>query len=167
MSTPGLIDDRPLPGLDPDAVYAAAAVVRAYCGWHLAPSIEETVTVDGSGTWALLLRTLRLTAVGAVVEDGAALASTAFEWSEDGVLAKGRWTSKRRGVVATITHGYDSCPLDVRAVVASLAKAGIAPAPQPRSVTRGPFAVTFDAATAPAGALDDHSKAILDRYRVL
>ena len=29
---------------------AAAAAVRAWCGWHVSPVIEEKLTLDGNGT---------------------------------------------------------------------------------------------------------------------
>ena len=44
-------------GVDP----AAQAAVRAYCGWHIAPSLSETLVLDGTGARAFILPTLHLT----------------------------------------------------------------------------------------------------------
>ena len=59
----------PLIGYDPDAVLAAAEAVRSYCGWHIAPAVEETVTLDGSGGRHLLLPSLHVTEVSEIVAD--------------------------------------------------------------------------------------------------
>lgn len=55
------------PILPPDAVIDAAfwnkaanASVRAWCGWHVAPVITETLVLDGNGGTNLLLPTQRI-----------------------------------------------------------------------------------------------------------
>lgn len=60
MPIPDLVPD----GITPDPrwwVRSAQAAVRRYCRWHVAPSISETVTVDGYGGSALLIPSKHVT----------------------------------------------------------------------------------------------------------
>src|SRR5699024_479513 len=92
----------PLPASDAGLDYRAAAlrVVRKHCGWHIAPVIEDTITLDGSGGRALLLPTNRVVEVLAVREDGTDLDLEDIEVSATGVLRKrcGRWSCRLGGV---------------------------------------------------------------------
>lgn len=99
--------------------------VRDYCGWHIAPSVTETLTVDGSGGEVLGLPTLHLTAVASIAEDGEDLDVDGVEWSQAGYLRKpySRWTAKLRGVTAEVTHGYDTTPPGLLALVCDMALA--------------------------------------------
>lgn len=107
-----------------DRVRAASAAVRRYCGWHIAPVVQQTFTVDGPGGKVLALPTLRLIDVLAVSQDGVAFTTdelTALEWSHDGYLrTSGWWTTRLRGVEVTIEHGFDSTP-DLDALIADIA----------------------------------------------
>lgn len=97
-------------GVDLDELLTKASkAIRRYCRWHIAPAIDVTLTVDGSGALDLILPTLKLNSIAAVVEDGTALSLAELEWTEMGWLRKpaGRWTRKLRGVVASINHGFD------------------------------------------------------------
>ena len=102
---------------------AVSDEVRDYCGWHIAPAVTETVTVDGSGGEVLALPTLHLTRLVSVTEDGAELAVAGIEWSQAGYLRKlgGCWTSALRGVVAEIEHGYPETPPGLVALVCEVA----------------------------------------------
>lgn len=94
-------------------INAASALVTEHCGWHIAPAITETVTVDGSGNRVLALPTLYLTDVVTVTEAGVALDPTALDWSTHGLIEKRSgtaWTARRRGVVVVMTHGLDAAP---------------------------------------------------------
>ncbi len=130
MSVP-LVEDAPTE-YDPKAVLAAEDQVRDFCGWHVAPSRTETITLDGSGTNLLLLPSTHVTAISSISENGVALAAAYYSWSEDGVVEKlyGCWTRKRRAVQVSLTHGYPTCPAAIRREVARLAAASYAnPAP--------------------------------------
>lgn len=154
---------NPPQGVDAMAWAAACAAVRAYCGWHIAPSVTETVTVDGSGGSVQFLPTLHLTDLVSISSDGTVI--TDPEWSTTGMV-RGSWTSKFRGVVATMIHGYDECPDDVMAVLANLAESGDLMAGA-RQITSGPHSVTLtEAAQAGASALSPGHMAVLDRYRI-
>jgi hypothetical protein len=109
-------------GVDADAWEAACGAVRAYCGWHVAPSVTETVTVDGPGGNVLFLPTLHLTGITSLTNDGTTV--TDPEWSEAGMV-RGSWTSKFRGVVAEITHGYEECPAEIIGVLTEAASRGV------------------------------------------
>ena len=55
---------------DEDRLMQAESVVRAHCGWHIAPVREDVVVLDGQGAAdVLLLPSLRVTAV-AVTQGG-------------------------------------------------------------------------------------------------
>lgn len=111
---------------------AAAALIRAYCHWHIWPRMTETVVCDGPGTDLLVLPTLMLTAVSAVTETrrgvgGAPVAlnvATDVDWSEAGLVwhvDRRRWTSKPRGVSVTFEHGYQNAPSQIVQLATALA----------------------------------------------
>lgn len=151
-----------------DRLAQAEALVRSYCGWHIAPSRTEDVTVAASFATTLTLPTLRLTAVSAVTEDAVAVTDD-FTWTEAGVLTRPwfRWSSGP--VVVSVTHGYDTPPPEVTAVVQAVAQRALDnPGSRPRDQV-GPFAESFSQVgfnQAPALALLDAEKAILDRYKL-
>lgn len=130
MSVP-LVEDAPTE-YDPNAILAAEDQVRDFCGWHVAPSRTETITVDGTGTTTLVLPSTYVTAINSITEDGVVLASAYYSWSQNGIVDKlyGAWTYKRRSIQVNLTHGYPTCPAAVRREVARLAAASYAnPAP--------------------------------------
>lgn len=118
--------------------------IRAECGWHIAPVREETITVDGSGGRALMLRTLHLVDVTAASENGTALASDAYDWSESGyILRDCGWTDRPRGVQLTIRHGLDACPAGLAAVIGSLCAVVSSNNPTVASETAGGVSVSY------------------------
>lgn len=149
-----------LPGVDP----AAAAYIKAYCGWHVAPVITETVVLDGQGGWSLILPTLRLTDLTEVTSDGAAV--DGLQWSEAGMVRGCHWSHKLRGIQVTMTHGYEDTPPElvaagVRITDLMAATAGVA------SETTGPFTVSYrDMSVGGSGLGDPYVAAVLDRYRL-
>lgn len=118
----------------PVLLAGASAGIRRACGWHVAPVVDETVTLDGPGSDVLMLRTGRLVAVDAVVDGGEVLTdgtdvldgdltSSAFFWSGDGWVRRvsGRFTSRERGVSVSIRHGWDLADVpDVQAIVSQV-----------------------------------------------
>ena len=126
-----------------DAVVdAAVASLRRTAGWHVAPSLTETVTLDGSGGTRLILDTLRLTAV---TEARNVLEATPsiidVRWSKVGVLA-GYFPWGFRSVEVDMTHGYDACPPDLLPLIANACQR-IKVDPTVASQGAGPFTVTF------------------------
>lgn len=142
----------------------ALAAARAYCGWHVIPEVEETVTVDGPGSPLLVFPTLRLVDVTELSEDGTAVDLAGVEWSGRGLVRKagrGCWTGKYRGITAKIKHGFTSAPDFNTAVLAAVDRVGAGGAE-----TVGPFKFP-DAGSASAGStFSAAEKAILDLYRL-
>lgn len=94
-------------GTDPRVIRLAKAVsqaIRSYCGWHVAPSITETKTLDGTGGSLLQLKTLHLTNVDELRVGGWLIADP--EWSEVGSI-KVRTPDRYRSVQVTFTHGFE------------------------------------------------------------
>jgi hypothetical protein len=153
-----------------DRLLQAEALVRGYCGWHISPSredIEVTFKTAVNGD-VLLLPSLYVTAVSSITEDGVELvAVTDFDWAENGVLTRYRWGSAP--VVVTFTHGYETVPPEVTAVVQAIAQRAVN---NPGSLVRtqdGPFSDTYSQTgfnqSLPL-ALLDAEKEILNRYRI-
>lgn len=149
---------------------AAIGEIRGYCGWHIAPSVTETVTLDGSASGVILLPTLRLTAAPTVVSvDGTTVEAENLQWSERGVVRFLRHaTTKLRGVVMTITHGYTDFPPELLAVARDMAlqdgRIGAS------GMTSGPhqiqFGVTGAGVQAGAVGTSDLQRRVIDRYRI-
>lgn len=148
----------------------AEALVRGFCGWHIAPSRTVTAAqIRGTGTPTLLLPSLFVTAVSSVSDDGTALTvEDDYTWSPAGVLTRlGYWSTKL--ITITYTHGYDTVPAEVTGVVQGVAQRAVQ---NPGSLVRtqdGPFADTYSQTgfnqSLPL-ALLDAEKDILRRYRI-
>lgn len=95
-----------------DYADAALAAARRYCGWIVTPPETVTVTVDGPGRRPVLLRSLHVTNIVSVVEDGVTLDVADLRWSETGAVHKkhGFWTCKPASIAVRFTHGYDEAP---------------------------------------------------------
>ena len=95
-------------------VEAAGERVRDECGWHIAPVVSETVTVDIRESGRAVLPTLRLVNVTAVRDVSGSspvtLPLSAWRWRRSGILECGTWSRGRRTLEVDISHGYDRCP---------------------------------------------------------
>lgn len=101
---------------------AAHAAVRRECGWHVAPVITETLTLDGSGSRGLLLPSGRVVSIASVKNDGVDVTSAVRLSRRTGVLTlASRWTPELGAVEITFTHGYpvEEVP-DVAALIVTL-----------------------------------------------
>ena len=159
-----------LASTEADRLLQAEALVRSWCGWHIAPERpDETVTVRASDARTLLLPTLHLTAVTSVTDDGVRVAGDAYDWTPAGVLLRssGCWSSGP--IVVTFAHGFAEAPADVSAVVQSVAQRAVQ---NPGSLVRkqvGPFADTYSQTGSNQSlplALLDAEKDILGHYRL-
>lgn len=146
------------------------AAIRSYCGWHIAPSIQETVKLDGRGSRHLWLPSLYVTEVTAVSNEGTALTDVEYDWSESGYIESryGCWTTRPRQVEVEFTHGYDDIPADVVGVAVAVAARAIA---SPSGATRqqvGAVALGYATVNGASGgiALLQHERDILDQYRL-
>jgi hypothetical protein len=103
---------------------AANAAVRRECGWHVAPVITETLTLDGRGGTRLLLPSQRIAALAAVTNDGEDVISRVRFSRRAGILtlASG-WSEDVGSIEVTLTHGHpiEEVP-DVAALIVALTK---------------------------------------------
>ena len=143
---------------DADRLEQAEALVRAYCGWHIAPSRGGSETFDAIADNVLLLKSLHVTAVASVTENGTTVDPSDYSWTEAGVLTRRCWSWATGPIVATFTHGYDVPPPEVAAVVQAVAQRAFDnPGSRPRAQA-GPFADSYSQVgfnQAPALALLD------------
>jgi hypothetical protein len=142
------------PATDEDRLLAAEALVRSYCGWHIAPERTETLTLDGTSASTLVMPTLHVVDVASVTLDGVPLDTTEYAWHVEGFIdattwATGYcWLSLPRGVAVELTHGYDDVPAGVTAAVRSLAQRMSSGSLGLSSITRGPFSESYASASA-------------------
>lgn len=168
MDAPSLLST---PSADPaqDDLTAAEALVRKYCGWHIAPVIIEDLVLDGTGTGSLFIKSLRVVSIHSAEVSGTVIDPTTLEWSEAGYLrTSGVWPDKLRAVKLRVEHGFESVP-DVAAIVRAIAARASA---SPTGVVReqaGAVSIGFSL-TAPGVSggvvLMDHERRMLDKYRI-
>lgn len=102
-------------------VDSAVAALRGDCGWHIAPVLTETVTVDGSDTRLLFVPTLKLVSVSAVrdVTGAAPIALTGWRKSGAGMLSRAAgWPCGFDAVEVDLVHGYAETPAELLPAVA-------------------------------------------------
>lgn len=129
----------------------AEALVRGFCGWHIAPSRTETVTLRGRGRSTLFLPSLYVTAVSSITDDGVEVQSSDYEVTTSGLLTRldGCW-GYNTDVVVTFTHGYTDVPADVTGVVQAIAQRSTFNPAGLKRETNGPFTEEFwDGAVSP------------------
>ncbi|MGW5920832.1 hypothetical protein ACWFPY_17755 [Nocardia fluminea] len=159
-------------GTDLDQVRLAGIVreIRGYCGWHIAPAVDEVFTVDGSGGAVQQLATLRLNSVDSVTECGVLLPAYGYEWSQDGSLRKWScWTTRYRGIVVEANHGYETVPENIISVILDAASSAISTkvgkgvaGDEPEKV--GPF--EWGPRSDRGVVLTGVQRRVLDRYRI-
>jgi hypothetical protein len=126
------------PRLEP-LLLGASAGVRRWCGWHIAPVLEETLTGDGPAGRLLLLPTGRLLAVLEAVDAGTVLDVAGVDFSRSGMVelprASGSWWSGRLGAISVrVRHGFDLADVpDVAQIVKQLTANALA---SPMGATR-------------------------------
>lgn len=88
---------------------AAQSAIRRYCGWHVAPSLTQTLRLDSYGGRRLLLPSKHVTAVSSVIADGKDITDH-VHWSQSGILQTDAGTvlpDMPGGVTVSLTHGYE------------------------------------------------------------
>ena len=146
------------------AVAAAVARIRREAGWHIAPSVTETIDIDSWGGNELVLPSLYVTDVASVAIWGPSGLGPSLalgeevRWSQRGLLwlpRGGTWPVGRGKVQVTLTHGYPEAPADLKLLTASATTRPIA------SESISSRAVTFADNGNQYGA-----QSILDSYRL-
>lgn len=147
----------------------ASERIRAYCGWHIAPSVTETVTLDADGGRVLALPTLRMTALTSVtLWDGTVLADGVdVTWSHTGLLERlswRPWPSRFRAVTVTFVHGYDAIPSALEEVCVSVAKR--APLQGVMTEAAGGVSRVYMHTATSSAPWTGPEQVVLDRYRL-
>ncbi len=114
------------------AVDAACDTCRTVAEQSFNETVGDVITLDGSGTDALLLPRLPVNAAGTVLVSGSAI--TDYMLNGNGILFRGSvgaaldaadprpvWPAGRQNVVVTYDHGYGTVPASVRMVALSIA----------------------------------------------
>lgn len=134
---------------DPETVFNAAVaaeqVIRAYCGWHVAPVLDEVLVLDGNGERRILLPSRRVVEVDSVSIDDDELDTESYRWSESGWLTRvgGYWPDRERSIRVSIKHGFDQAD-DVLGVARAVqARAEMSPTGNVISQRAGTQAVSF------------------------
>lgn len=148
---------------------AAENRVRRYCGWHIAPVVEQTIVLDGSGSVALFVPTLKLRSVTACKVNGVDIDPTTLEWSEDGFLRRAcGWPDRLRSVELTIEHGFEEAPEVAELIMEIAERAGTAVGGRTREQV-GAVSIS-NALVAPGVSggivIMEHEKALLDKYKL-
>lgn len=103
---------------------AAQASIRRFCGWHVAPSISETLRVDAYGGRVLHLPSKHVTGLLAVTVAGVDWTDR-VDWSAAGTvqLRHGVWPDAPGAVCVEIEHGWaaDDVP-EIEALILTIAK---------------------------------------------
>ncbi len=105
---------------------SAGESIRSEVGWHIAPELTETLTVDSDGGRYLFLPTLRLVDVTEVRDVTSDTPRVLDGWrqSEKGILYRvGGWPVGMSALKVDLTHGYPTCPPALLPAVAAYAQA--------------------------------------------
>lgn len=121
LALPADLAEFPGAPFSADAVAAASEAIRREVGWHIAPRVIETLTLDGTGGGVLFLPTLHLVDVTEVrdVTDDTPRVLTGWRKSQRGMLSRARgWPRGFEAIEVDVVHGYDSCPPELLPVIA-------------------------------------------------
>lgn len=123
MSIPDLIP----PGMAVDSSFwmkAAQAALRRFCGWHVAPSVEQTFILNGTAGRTILLPSQFVTEKISVLIDGRDVTDRAVISSQGIVQLEGdRWPTGLASVKITVKHGFELEDVpDVQAVLLTAAR---------------------------------------------
>lgn len=119
-------------------INAASDMVRTFTELTLNPVGTATISLDGTGTDALILPERPVTAAGTVIESGGTLVlDTDYELSDNGILyrlpgvidngwgnetLRTYWWPGRQNIEVTFEYGYSTVPGDLKEVALSMAE---------------------------------------------
>lgn len=150
----------------------AEALVREFCGWHIAPSrTGVTHTVRTYGGRDIFLPSMYVTAVSSVTEAGTTLTvDDDYTWlAPSGVIRRVGYWARDEEVAVTFTHGYPFPPAAVVGIVQSVAQRAVDNPGSLVRTQRGPFSDTYSTTGTNQVAtlsLLDSEKETLRRYRI-
>lgn len=149
---------------------AAGHLIRDYCGWHIAPTIDAVLNVECGERGLIILPTLYVTNVASVQIGNRVLEPhTEYHWDHTGVINRtvANWPPIM-GVPAfphpprarvTFSHGYPELPENVAAVGYEIALQAMSrPGANTKDIMAGPYRVGL---LKLGVALDDEQKSRL------
>lgn len=157
------------PGLE-TMVAAALDAVHRYCGWHVFPTITESVRLDGPGGRLLNLPTLHLVELVEVTNDGTVIEPDTLTWSTRGMIARrsSHWSDDLGAITVDMRHGFEHAPALAKNVCEIVGQS-VQAAPNPGALTslrvgdrQETYALTMAGNGLPAGA----DQALWDSYRL-
>ena len=106
----------------------AGHAIRSYLGWHLSPSLEQTVEVPVGERGLLMLPSRYVTEVASLTISDTVLDPEEYVWDVGGWIETGHyffdaWPNR---ATVTFTHGYEDMPLEVKQVAYEMVEATIA-----------------------------------------
>jgi hypothetical protein len=155
------------------AIDSACDIVRDLAEQTFNLVEDETITLDGTGTDALLLPERPVTEIGAVVEgDETLVVGDDYVLNGQGVLLRKSttttavWAKGRQNVQVTYSHGYstNTLPRSVRAVALQIAARLFQQKPGVTSESLGQRSVRFS--TDSGSEVTKNEERILAKYRV-
>lgn len=155
-----------LPGapFDAEVVTQAGEAIRNACGWHIAPELTETLTVDSAGGTRLYLKTKLLTNVTAVrdVTNGGSTILTGWTFNRLGRLTRrSGWPCDGHTLEVDVVHGYEECPVELLGVGATIAR-GLGDSRLAKQKSLGSASLTYE-----TDAVRDLAPSVLDAYTIL
>ena len=167
--TDGAID-KGRPYLE-EALTAASAVIRDYCGWVIGPLIEETLYLEGPDSGVLSLPTLNLVQLVALSQNGTAVSLDDVRATRGGIVrARTPFVDRYGTIVATIRHGLDPVPAPIVDLTLQMAARALG---SPLGVVREQSLVanvtwsTTAAGVAGGTVILEHERAVLAPYRIV
>lgn len=114
----------------------AGEAIRSSCDWHIAPAVEMTMTVSGTGGPILILPSLRVLSVASVrdllldepITDYRIVGGGRLVRAEGalppyvGYIGCGGWPRGLHNIEVTFTHGHDVIPEDLKGALIGFAE---------------------------------------------
>lgn len=156
----------------------ASHAIRKYLGWHLAPSITETIVVPVKMRGLVPLPSRYVTAVTSVEIADEVLDPDDFVWDKSGWIQTGRFyydtsryptaTSSWRPNEATVTltHGYTETPLEVKQVAYELVETTAASPVSNVAQMSTPAGYRISLSREPGFYLSESQQKVLAPYRL-
>lgn len=95
------------------ALRAASNRIRNHCGWHIAPEVTESITVDDLGGPVMRLPSRRVKEITELRIGGVVAPLAQLRWLPDGRLLEPYRIPSFRVAEITLTHGFAEVPEDL------------------------------------------------------
>ena len=140
----------------------AVASLRAALGWHIAPVIEETVTLDVTCSDPVLrLPTRRLVSVEEIrrTDTDAVIEATGYKVSTalSRIRRGSSWPSGYGAVEVDMTHGFAECPPELRPIIGQMIDSGRSGGGDVTQESLGSWSVSYGSGGSSGGLSDRKS----------